>query len=194
MKPSDIREHLPVLRDLAKNCESVIEIRSREHISTWAILLGLAENNGDFRSYLGISRFAFAKKDLVHIKDLCESIGISCICLHRNDINIDMPYADMLFIDSIHTYCHLTYELELLSSRIEKFIVIHDTSSPWGNADDMEYDGDYSEYPANFDRTKKGLWPAVEDFLLVHPEWNLVERRFNCHGLTILERRILDRS
>lgn len=65
---------------------------------------------------------------------------------------------------------------------------MHDTSAPWGDRDDTEYHGDYSEYPASFDRNKRGLWPAVEDFLANHKEWKLLERRFNNHGLTILER------
>jgi len=66
---------------------------------------------------------------------------------------------------------------------------MHDTSDPWGTIDDFQqYSGDYSEYPPEIDRTKRGLWAAVEDFLVRHPEWKLRERRLNCHGLTTLER------
>jgi hypothetical protein len=98
----------------------------------------------------------------------------------------------MLYIESLHTYCHLTYELEKFHSKIRKFIALHDTSAPWGTVDDNAYQGDYSEYPSTLcDRSKKGLWPAVEDFLLRHPEWTVRERRLNCCGFTVLERKEL---
>ena len=103
-------------------------------------------------------------------------------------MDIDIPPAEMLFIDSLHTYCHLTYELEKFSPKISKVIAMHDTSEPWGDADDSDYRGDYSEYPLYIDRSKKGLWSAVEDFLERHPEWILQERLFNNHGFTILRR------
>jgi len=103
-------------------------------------------------------------------------------------MTIEMEPVDMIFIDSLHTYCHLTYELETFSPKVAKFIAMHDTSEPWGDAEDDTYHGDYSEYPAWIDRTKKGLWPAVEDFLARHPEWKLKSRVFNRHGFTVLER------
>jgi cephalosporin hydroxylase len=103
-------------------------------------------------------------------------------------MTIEIPSTDLLFIDSLHTYCHLTYELEKFSPHVRKYIAMHDTSEPWGTVDDTEYGGDYSEYPAAFDREKRGLWAAVEDFLSRHPEWRLLERRLNNHGFTVLER------
>jgi len=93
----------------------------------------------------------------------------------------------LLFIDSLHTYCHLTYELEKFSPKVSKYIAMHDTS--WDpTIDDPAYYGDYSEYPPEYDRTKRGLWPAVVDFLKRHPEWTLHERRLNNYGFTILKR------
>ena len=104
-------------------------------------------------------------------------------------MNIRIPQTDFLFIDSLHTYAHLTYELEKFSPHIAKYIAMHDTSDDWSYTDDTQYRGDYSEYPENIDRTKRGLWPAVEDFLERHPEWVLEARYFNCYGFTILKRR-----
>jgi hypothetical protein len=102
---------------------------------------------------------------------------------------VDIEPTELLFIDSLHTYAHLTYELEKFSPKATKYIAMHDTSAPWGDTDDDEYHGDYSEYPPEIDRTKRGLWPAVLDFLNKHPEWTLKERRENSHGLTILQRK-----
>jgi hypothetical protein len=38
------------------------------------------------------------------------------------------------------------------------------------------------------DEINKGLWPAISEFLLEHPEWKILERFTNNNGLTILKR------
>ena len=185
---SDINEHIPVLRDLAKQCDSVVEIGVRSVVSTWGILQGLSENSGPMRNYLGIDLHHPPKEKLHRASSLAKDNGIAFHFLKANDMEIELDPTDMLFIDSLHTYCHLTYELEKFSPKVRKFIAMHDTSAPWGERDDSSYEGNYSEYPAEIDRSKRGLWPAVEDFLAHHPEWTLHERRLNNHGFTILER------
>ncbi len=185
---SDIREHLPLLRDLALECSSVVEIGMREMVSTWAILQGLSENVSDKRSYHGIDIAVPPLNTLSLAKKLMKENGVTFVFWPENDMNIDIPFTELLFIDSLHTYCHLSYELEKFSPKVAKYIALHDTSEPWELLDDTEYRGDYSEYPEFIDRTKRGLYPAVEDFLTRHPEWVLHERRFNDHGFTILKR------
>lgn len=188
-RKSDINEHLPILRSLARDCVSVTEIGIRGMVSTWAILLGLAERDSlDERLYLGIDIAAPPQKSFISAEKLAERCGISYNFWKANDMDIKIPSVDMLFIDSLHTYCHLTYELETFAASVNKYILMHDTSAPWGNRNDHLYKGNYSEYPEHYDRSKKGLWPAVEDFLETHPEWKLLKRYENCHGLTILER------
>ena len=31
----------------------------------------------------------------------------------------------------MHTYCHLSYELDTFSPKVRKYIAMHDTSEPW---------------------------------------------------------------
>lgn len=186
--PSDIYEHIPVLRQLSQECSSAVEIGVRSMVSTWGILLGLAENNQSERTYLGIDLAYPPPYPLSVAKKLAAENGIDFTFWPTNDMHIDLEPVDLLFIDSLHTYCHLTYELETFCPKVRKYICMHDTSPPWENRDDTEYHGDYSEYPAEYDRTKRGLWPAVVDFLERHPEWSLYERRINNHGFTILKR------
>lgn len=189
---SDINEHVHVLRQVAMECSTVMELGLRDMNSTWGILQGLAENSSTIRSYTGVDLAVPPASTLGLARKLAEENGISFKFWHINDMDItieDVNPVDMLFIDTMHTYCHLTYELEKFCNKVRKYITMHDTDEPWGFINDFQqYFGDYSEYPAHFDRTKKGLWAAVEDFLTRHPEWTLHERRRNNHGFTILKR------
>lgn len=187
-EPSDINEHVPALRALAMECSSVVEIGLRDMVSSWGILQGLSENPSASRSYLGIDISYPPFQTLSLAKELAEECGISFHFCQSNDMHVDIEPTEMLFIDSLHTYCHLTYELEKFSPKVSKYIAMHDTSEPWGDENEDVYYGDYSEYPSEYDCTKQGLWPAVEDFLLRHPEWTLHERHLNNHGFTILKR------
>lgn len=185
---SDIYEHIPVLSNLARECSSVVEIGIREIVSTWGILHGLSESSFPQRRYIGIDLDLPPWGPLQRAREIAESQNISFQFWKGNDMEIDIPQSDLLFIDSLHTYCHLTFELEKFSPKITKYIAMHDTSAPWGMQDDNAYYGDYSEYDPSIDREKRGLWPAVVDFLERHPEWCLHERRLNNHGFTILRR------
>lgn len=186
--PFDVHEHIPILRQLAYECSSVVEIGVRSIVSTWGLIMGLSENSCSPKSYIGIDLEFPPAESLKLVKSLSENQGIDFSFWRVNDLHIQIEPTDLLFIDSLHTYCHLTYELETFSPNVRKYICIHDTSHPWENQDDNEYHGDYSEYPAFYDRQKRGLWPAVVDFLDKHPEWILLERRMNNHGFTILKR------
>jgi hypothetical protein len=186
--PSDIFEHVPVLYGLALECSSVTEIGVRSMVSTWGILKGLSENSHEGKSYLGIDLSLPPTKSLKAARRISKDIGITYNFLQANDMTITLDPVELLFIDSLHTYCHLTYELEKFSPSVLKYIALHDTSPPWDLVDETWYTGDFSEYPAHIDKNKRGLWPAVEDFLATHPEWEIKERRLNCHGFTILKR------
>lgn len=155
-------------------------------VSTWGFLHGLRKDC----TYLGIDLFHPPR--LAEAMNLCKEKGINFKFIAQNDMLIDvgiLEEVDMIFIDSLHTYCHLTFELEKFSHLSRKYLTFHDSSGPWENTDDSEYHGDYSEYPSWYDRTKRGCWPAIQDFLERRKtEWKLKERRLNNNGLTILER------
>jgi hypothetical protein len=188
--PSDINEHLSALKSLACECSSIAEIGRRSSGSTWALLMGLAENENPKRKFVEVELSPSLMLEKLYLaKRLAHENGITFHFKQGNDLYFDLEEnVDLLFIDSIHTYCHLTYELEKFSPKVNKYIVMHDTSPPWGYVNDSEYTGDYSEYPQEIDRTKKGLSPAIVDFLSKNKGWFLKERRFNNHGLVILER------
>lgn len=185
---SDIHEHLPILRHLSSECSSVVEIGVRYVASTWGILQGLSESPHHPRSYLGIDLNQPPHDKYNLARELANQHGISFDFLLGNDLDFEIEPVDMIFIDTLHTYCQLTAELEKFAPKAKKYITMHDTSAPWGDQNDTDYRGDYSEYSADYDCSKQGLWPAVVDFLARHPEWQLNERRLNNHGFTTLVR------
>ena len=186
---SDIYEHIPVLHSLAQQCTSVTEIGLRDMNSTWGVLQGLNENSKQNRVYTGIDLEHPPHQIFNLAQRLAKENGIEFNFVQANDMDIDIQPTDLLFIDSLHTYAHLTYELEKFSPKALKYIAMHDTDEPWGFIDDFQqYFGDRSEYPSTIDRNKRGLWQAVVDFLESHPEWVLHERRINNHGFTVLKR------
>lgn len=188
--PSDIHEHIPRLRELASECSSAIEIGVNEVVSTWGILQGLSESGQKNLSYIGIDlKYPFLNT-LFLANQLAESSGISFQFWQANDFYIDIEPTDLLFIDSWHTYCHLTYELEKFSPKVRKYIAMHDTGEPWGDQDEPCYLDALPDYPPHIDRFKQGLWPAIVDFLKTHPEWCLREHYVNNHGFTVLERKL----
>jgi hypothetical protein len=187
-RESDINEHLPTLRRFAAECSSIVELGVRNVVSTWGLLLGLAESPHGEKIYTGVD-IAWPEQTVHQLAEkLSRENGISFRFWHENDMNIDIDETDLLMIDTLHTYVHLTYELEKFSPKIRKYIIMHDTSDITEYRDCPSYQGDHSEYPLNIRRTKKGLWPAVIDFLEQHPEWSICQRYTNNYGLTILKR------
>ena len=98
----------------------------------------------------------------------------------------------MLFIDTWHVYGHLKRELALWHPYVKKYIAMHDT----------QVDGVYGETIRNgsdavkqsqetgipVEEIRRGLRPAIEEFMAGHPEWKLKAYYVNNNGLTILER------
>lgn len=166
---SNIGEHLPVLQALAKECESVVEFGVENANSTWALLSGRPKRLTSYDINPGI-------RSVGAVSTLAKSVGIDFKFIVGDSAEVDIEPADMLFIDSKHTYEHLTKELTKHSPKIKKFITMHDT----------EVFGVRGERWTK-ENPVVGLWPAVEAFVALGV-WKIRERRTNCCGLTTLER------
>jgi cephalosporin hydroxylase len=192
-QPSDIYEHVPVLRALSTHCDSVIELGVRTMVSTWGVLKGLSENNTvqQQKRYIGVDLCKPPADKMELAEQICRDHQIEFTFLVQNDLEVDIALlqkVDLLFIDALHQYKHVTAELEKYHVLCNKYIAFHDTSSPWGESDEPSYGENGSVYPEWIDSTKQGVWEAVIDFMGCHPEWSLQERRLNNHGFTILEK------
>jgi hypothetical protein len=162
-KDTDIHEHLPVLSELTSQCTHVTELGVGWAQSTRAFLRHDIElHSYEFMPQPGIREFFEEAKNA----------GRN-VTLHVDDTRkVDIAETDLLFVDSLHIYEQVQKELELHAGKARKFIGFHDTTT---YADNGEFGG-------------RGIWPAIQEFIDSHPEWQLVERRTNNNGLTILKR------
>jgi len=163
IRVTDIHEHLPVLSELTSQCNHVTELGVGWAQSTRAFLRHDVElHSYEYSPQPGIIDFFIdAKKS-----------GRD-VTLHIDDTRkVEIDPTDLLFVDSLHVYEQVKTELELHADKTKKYIVFHDTTL---FADRGEFCG-------------KGIWPAIQEFMDSHSEWELVERRTNNNGLTILKR------
>ena len=161
--PSDINEHLPALRRYAEHNEIIVELGVRKIVSTWAFLAAKPKH----LISVDITHPRDYGADLWEVEDAAREAGIEFDFVLKSSLEIDLPGHDFLFIDTLHTYEHLTAELERHHTKVKKFIAMHDTNLA-GDPDNMR--------------------GAVDDFLNTHQEWTVVERFENCNGMTFLKK------
>lgn len=133
---SDANTYLTILRKLAGECSSVIELGENNMISTWGLLLGLAEAQFKEKSYIRIDRYAHPIEPYRASVVLSETNGISFFNSKLHALG-EMK-ADLLFIDA-KEYADLLPELERHASRICKYVLIYkemgNSEASWQRAD-----------------------------------------------------------
>ena len=168
--PSDINQHLPLLRSISQGVSHVTEFGVRGICSTWA---WVASKVPQIHLY-----------DIVHPRDFPISVppyGWDTLMSIRSDIKFfqkstldcEIEYTDLLFIDTLHTGEQLYKELTLHHSKVKQWIIMHDT----------ETYGHTGEIP-----NSTGLETAILPFLSQYP-WRLFYRTPENNGLTILTRK-----
>ncbi len=167
--PSDINEHLPVLKELASQSDSVVEMGVRWVVSTFAILAGKPKSLTsidiqDPKTYNNRIDIAsdFAKK---------EEINFEFILADTTKIEIDP--CDFLFIDTWHVYDQLKKELDLHGNKAKKFLAFHDTVTFGKKGEGGSH---------------KGLMLAIDEFMKENPHWKVKKHYTNNNGLLVLER------
>jgi hypothetical protein len=163
VRVTDIHEHLPVLSDLTSQCSHVTELGVGWAQSTRAFLRHDIElHSYEYSPQPGIVDF------FVQARNAGRNVT-----LHIADTrNVQIEETDLMLVDSLHVYEQVQKELELHAGKVKKYLLFHDTTL---FSDRGEFGG-------------KGIWPAIQEFINSHPEWQLIERRTNNNGLTILKR------
>jgi hypothetical protein len=163
IRVTDIHEHLPVLSDLTSQCNHVTELGVGWAQSTRAFL----------RHDVNLHSYEYSPQPgIVDFFVQARNAGRN-VTLHIADTrNVQIEETDLMLVDSLHVYEQVQKELELHAGKVKKYLLFHDTTL---FSDRGEFGG-------------KGIWPAIQEFMDSHPEWQLIERRTNNNGLTILKR------
>ena len=96
--PSDINEHLPILRHYADRCSHITEIGTRACVSLFAFLSSSAE-----------------KIVAIDILDVWTPTVDKLTFICADDLQIEIEPTDMLFIDTLHQYNQMKQELSWAS-------------------------------------------------------------------------------
>jgi hypothetical protein len=187
-KNSDIIEHLPTLYKYATECSHITECGVRNVVSSYAFGHALTGKLSNKLILVDIEK----NDEIEPFFDECEYTGINVLFYEESDLTCPMEQTELLFIDTWHVYGHLKRELQRWHSSVSKYIILHDTTvdGEVGESVRMSHDIEKEILESGFteEEIRKGLWPAVEEFLIDHPEWRLKERFTNNNGLTVLER------
>ena len=178
--PSDINEHLPVLRKYAEECNHVTEMGVRWVVSTYAFLAAQPKRLVS----IDMQHPSTWNATLNKVESYAKDISCNYTFWLTNNLKIEIEETDLLFIDTWHSYKQLKAELNLHASKVKKYIILHDTVL-FGEVDELiSYDafGWVNEFE------KKGLLPALNEFLEENKEWELHKVLTNNNGLTILKR------
>lgn len=174
--PSDINEHLPVLKEYSEKCNHITEMGVRVPTSTWAFLTSKPKKM--------ISYDIVNAPGIDEVKSIANENQLDYQFIIDDVLQIDMEQTDLLFIDTLHTYNQLNAELNLHSRKVNKYIILHDTVT-YGFIDEQIYDH-ASYHIKSINKSKSGLRYAISEFLNQNPDWVIDREYLNNNGLTIL--------
>lgn len=186
---SDINEHLSILMELSKECETICEFGVRSIVSTWAFLYGLLQNNSLNKNLISVDIINVNCDNVVNI---AKEAGITMQFICEDSVKCEIPETDLLFIDTWHIYGHLKRELNTHHSKVKKYIVMHDTELDKIKGESLRCGWDIKEQSKNSgyppEEISQGLQKAIDEFLENHIEWSIFKIYTNNNGLTILRR------
>lgn len=172
-KVSDINEHIPTLRAYGERCNHITECGVRYVVSSYAFAMALKGKAPSKFVHVDIE----SNRNISFFKKECAAEGIPVVFYQQNDLECPIEQTDLLFLDTWHVYGQLKRELARFHSHVNKYIIVHDTTTyEW-----------VDEGVGTFTETKTGLWPAIVEFVqMCH--WRVLERFTNNNGLTVLGR------
>ena len=191
--PSDINEHLPTIYNCAKKSESIFETGIRGIISSWGLIYGLLSNKNTSNPKIFMNDIS--ECDLTELLEKTKKLNIKISYKWCNNLTLDFDKQkfDLTFIDTWHVYGQLKRELNKFNKITNKYIIMHDTTIDEYIGESLRMGWNIFEQSETtgipVEEIKKGLQPAIEEFLLENKEWVLKERYLNNNGLTILEKK-----
>ena len=190
---SDINEHLPTLFKYASQCDSVFETGVRGCVSSWALLYGLLSNaNGKPKTLLMNDINECDVRELMSCSMNFPNIDVKYIWKNNLEIELSQKF-DLVFIDTWHVYAQLKRELNKFAPLTRKYIIMHDTEIDGIKGETIRcgWDSKQQSIDTGFaeEEIRRGLLPAIDEFLQSNPEWILEAKFMNNNGLTVLSRK-----
>jgi hypothetical protein len=162
---TDINQHLPTLKAYADLSNVVVEMGVRTVCSTWAFLMSkcpkIISYDINFNDYIK------------YCQNICRQEGREWNFILDSSLMANIPQTDLLFVDTFHTYAQLKNELSIHHTKVNKWIICHDTES-YGSSSE--------------NGTTPGLQAAINEFISSNPSWKIKEHYKNNNGLTVLEK------
>ena len=188
----DIKDHMYTLMQYSVECDSVFETGVRGCISSWAFLCGLLMSGGQNKRLLMNDITECDVKDLLECASSFDRIQVSYIW--KNNLEIELPHSfDITFIDTWHVYGQLKRELAKFAPMTNKYIIMHDTTVDeiYGETIRLGLNSHKQSQESGIPESeiRRGLQPAIDEFLQENPEWYVKERFTYNNGLTILARK-----
>lgn len=176
---SNIYDHLPTLKKYSEECDHITEMGVDKVVSTYGFLMGKPKIMVSY-DINPIENFGIDRNDL---RELVKKNGTDFTFIVADTTKIKINETDLLFIDTEHNYLQLKKELELHADKVKKYLIFHDTVT-YGYSDSNYYNYDIDLGVSE----KRGLMPAIEEFLNENTSWVIHERFENCNGLLILKK------
>lgn len=173
-RKSNISAHLPMLRQLAGECQDVAELGVERGRSSTALLLGCS---GTLHSW-DINRWSEAS--------LLETYaGRKWVYTIGNSNQATLPDVDGLWIDAGHNYDEVMGDLAH-HGKVRRWIALHDVETFRGQG--MRWTPGGTRKP-QIDPGLRGVGEAFDDFLERHQDtWRLALYLKNSHGFAVIRR------
>lgn len=170
----DIKEHLPTLKEYSMGCDVIVEMGVRSIVSTWAFLAGYPTKltSMDIVNPTQYQRIP-CSSSIEDVMNLTNKTSIEFEFILGDTRHIMIDNCDLLFIDTLHVYDQLIIELSLHAVNVNKWIILHDTTT-FGDVGELD--------------NSVGLKPAIDEFIESHNDWVVHKVFTNNNGLTILKR------
>lgn len=168
-KETDMKHHVPMLKNIANNCAEIVEFGVRHGVSTIAFLAG--------QPSLLTSYDLKEQPAQKQIKEMLDSWNTIWVTHYGNILKTTKenppPECDLMMFDSEHSYEQLSFELQF-ANQAKKYLIFHDT----------ETFKDTANVP-----NKEGIGRAIDEFRSENPHWQVLYETKKCNGLLILERK-----
>jgi hypothetical protein len=196
---SHINIHLPTIRYIASESASVLEFTHKDPSILWSALAGLSENSTKKCSYKGVfselnNDELETARELSAISNVQFSIDNNTDCRNIDSLLASLPNKttfDTLVLNDWFTYCQSKYNLEKLSPFVNKYIILTCTkfhADKDSNFFKKKLNNDLSLYPDEYDKTKKGIYLSIGEFVDQHPEWKISIKYDNNYGMVVLKK------